>query len=76
MTVYAQRNVTDAQPHASFGSGPLFPSPLEDVVDLTDEQASEPPNVLTLVCRPTPLHVLAAASACVVTVKMTHVAQA
>ena len=35
-----QRNVTDAQPHASFGSGPLFQSPVEDVVDFTaNEQA-------------------------------------
>ena len=41
MNVHVQRNVTDAQPHASFGSGPLFPSPLEDVIDLTgNEQVS------------------------------------
>ena len=41
--VHVQRNVTDAQPHAAFGSGPLFPSPVEDVLDLTGaDQASYP----------------------------------
>lgn len=43
MHVLAQRNVTDAQPHASFGSGPLFPSPADDILDMTGEdQASCP----------------------------------
>jgi len=38
--LFVQQNVTDAQPHTSFGSAPLFTMPvedpeLEDIVDLT-----------------------------------------
>ena len=45
--VHMQRNVTDAQPHASFGSGPLFPSPVEGVLDLTGNDQARYPLLLS-----------------------------